>query len=59
MTEAISIKLRVYLSRYNYIECQGRAWMDRLMYAMPVNRMNADNRGIQQEGDDDSAMILA
>ena len=58
-TEEISMELRDYLSRYNYIDYQSKSWMDRLMYAMPVNRMNKDKESIYDEGDDDSMMILA
>ena len=59
-TGEISMELREYLSRYTYIEYQSKSWMDRLMYAMPVNRMNKDGRSIPEEGDDvDSTMILA
>ena len=44
--EGISPELREYLSRYNYIEYESKFWKDRLMYAMPVNRMNKDENCI-------------
>ena len=57
-TDEMPLELRDYLSRYTYIEYQSKSWTDRLMYAMPVNRMNKDEVNTQ-EGDEDSMMIMA
>ena len=58
-TEEMSLELRDYLSRYTYIEYQSKSWKDRLMYAMPVNRMNKDDVSAHEEEDEDSMMFLA
>ena len=58
-TEEMSLELRDYLSRYTYIEYESKSWKDRLMYAMPVNRMNKDDVNTQDEDDEDCVMIRA
>ena len=57
--EEMSTELRDYLSQYTYIEYESESWKDRLMYAMPVNRMGKDEVSVQEEGDNDSTMIMA
>ena len=53
--EEMSTELRDYLSRYTYIEYESKSWKDRLMYAMPINRMKENEEIIQ---DEDSWMII-
>ena len=57
--EEISVELRDYLSRYTYIEYQSKSWMDRLMYAMPVNRMNLAGNTSHRDIDDESTLLVA
>ena len=54
-------ELRDYLSRYTYIEYESKSWMDRLLYAMPVNRINKYEEVVTHatELDEDSVLILA
>ena len=57
--EEMSTELRDYLSRYTYIEYESESWKDRLLYAMPINRMGKDDVSVQKENDEDSLMIMA
>ena len=52
--ENLALELRNYWKRYTYVEYYKDSWKNQLLYALPINRMLADDKNSPEEVDDET-----
>ena len=53
-----TVSLRQYLRQYTYIDYTADDWLDKLLYALPLNGMGRDEESFNPDDDDDDIILL-
>ena len=53
-----TVALRQYLRQYTYIDYTADDWLDKLLYALPLNGMGLDEESFNPEDDHDDIIPL-